>query len=113
MQGGSLEGWACGQNPSRSQELGRGVCVTLGQLPALSVPVSLLVYQQHSGSVGKESACNAGDEGDASPTPVLGKSPGGRHGSPLYSPVFLPGESHGQRSLVGYSPLGHKESDTA
>jgi len=25
--------------------------------------------------------------------------------------VFLPGESYGQRSLVGYSPLGHKESD--
>ena len=28
-------------------------------------------------------------------------------------PVFLPGESHGQRSLVGYSPRGLKESDTA
>ena len=28
------------------------------------------------------------------------------------TPVFLPGESHGQRSLVGYSPWGHKESDT-
>ena len=28
-------------------------------------------------------------------------------------PVFLPGESHGQRSLAGYSPWGHKESDTA
>ena len=27
------------------------------------------------------------------------------------TPVFLPGESHGQRSLVGYSPYGHKESD--
>ena len=27
------------------------------------------------------------------------------------TPVFLPGESHGQRSLVGYSPLGCKESD--
>ena len=27
-------------------------------------------------------------------------------------PRFLPGESHGQRSLVGYSPRGHKESDT-
>ena len=27
-------------------------------------------------------------------------------------PVFLPGKSHGQRSLVGYSPLGRKESDT-
>ena len=28
------------------------------------------------------------------------------------TPVFLPGESHGQRSLVGYSPRGRKESDT-
>ena len=28
------------------------------------------------------------------------------------TPVFLPGESHGQKSLVGYSPWGHKESDT-
>ena len=29
----------------------------------------------------------------------------------LATPVFLPGESHGQKSLVGYSPRGHKESD--
>ena len=28
------------------------------------------------------------------------------------TPVFLPGESHGQRSLVGYSPWDHKELDT-
>ena len=28
------------------------------------------------------------------------------------TPVFLPGESHGQRRLMGYSPWGHKESDT-
>ena len=27
--------------------------------------------------------------------------------------VFLPGESHGQKSLVGYSPWGHRESDIA
>ena len=27
------------------------------------------------------------------------------------APVFLPGESHAQRSLAGYSPWGHKESD--
>ena len=27
------------------------------------------------------------------------------------TPVFLPGESHGQKSLVGYSLWGHKESD--
>ena len=30
----------------------------------------------------------------------------------LPTPVLLPGESHGQRSLEGYSPRGHKESDT-
>ena len=28
------------------------------------------------------------------------------------TPVFLPGKSHGQKSLVGYSPWGRKESDT-
>ena len=28
------------------------------------------------------------------------------------TPVFLPGESHGQRSLAGYSSWGHKKSDT-
>ena len=28
------------------------------------------------------------------------------------TPVFLPGESHGQRTLAGYSPWGHRESDT-
>ena len=28
------------------------------------------------------------------------------------TPAFLPGEFHGQRSLVGYSPLSHKEWDT-
>ena len=35
------------------------------------------------------------------------ESPGGGHGSPL-----LPGESHGQSGLVGYSPRGHGELDT-
>ena len=29
------------------------------------------------------------------------------------TPVFLPRELHGQKSLVGYSPWGHKELDTA
>ena len=28
------------------------------------------------------------------------------------TPIFLPGKSHGQRSLAGYSPWGHKEYDT-
>ena len=57
------------------------------------------------GSDGKESARNAGDLGLIL---GLGRSPGG--GQP--TPGFLPGESHGQRSLVGYSPWGCKESDT-
>ena len=30
----------------------------------------------------------------------------------LPTPVFLPGESHGQRSLADYSPWGHKQLDT-
>ena len=42
--------------------------------------------------------------------PWVGKIPWRRTWQP--TPVFLPGESHGQRSLVGYSPWGHKESDT-
>ena len=29
-----------------------------------------------------------------------------------FTPVFLPGKFHGQRSLVGYSPWGPKELDT-
>ena len=33
-------------------------------------------------------------------------------GMSTHSSIFLLGESHGQRSLVGYSPWGHKQSDT-
>ena len=58
------------------------------------------------GSAVKNLPANAGDVGSI---PGLGRSPGGGNGNP--TPVFLPGESHGQRSLVGYSPWGHKESD--
>ena len=96
-------------------------------------------------SVGKESACNAGDPGSV---PGSGRSSGEGIGYPFqYSwvslvaqmvknllaiqetqvqslgredpwrrtwqptPVFLPGEAHGQRSLAGYSSWGCKESD--
>ena len=55
------------------------------------------------GSDGKESTCSAGDLGLI---PGLGRSPGGGHGNPLQS-----GDFHGQRSLVGDSPWGRKESD--
>ena len=42
--------------------------------------------------------------------PWVRKVPGRRAWQPI--PVFLPGESHGQRSLAGYSPWGLKELDT-
>ena len=60
------------------------------------------------GSDSKASVYNAGDMGSI---PWLGRSPGEGNGNPLQS-VFLPGEFHGQRSLVGYIPWGRKESDT-
>ena len=41
---------------------------------------------------------------------LVGKIPWRREW--LTTPVLLPGEFHGQRSLVGYSPWGHEESDT-
>ena len=41
--------------------------------------------------------------------PWVGKIPWRRKWQP--TPVVLPGESHGWRSLVGYSPRGHKELD--
>ena len=60
--------------------------------------------------MGTESTCNAGDACRHGFDPWVGKIPGRRVWQP--TPVFLPGESHRQRSLVGYSPWGHKESDT-
>ena len=42
--------------------------------------------------------------------PYVGKIPWRRAWQP--TPVFLPGESHGQRCLAGYSPWGRKELDT-
>ena len=57
-------------------------------------------------SDGKESACSAGD---LSLIPGSGRSLGEGN---VPTPVFLPGEFHGHRRLLGYSPWGHKESDT-
>ena len=56
---------------------------------------------------GKESASNIGDPASI---PGSGRSPG--EGDGFSTPVFLPGEFHGQRSLASYSPWGHKEVDT-
>ena len=50
----------------------------------------------------KNLPANAGNVRDMGLIPRLGRSPGGRLSKP--TPVFFPGESHGLRSLVGYSP---------
>ena len=54
---------------------------------------------------GKESTCDAGDVFDH----WVGKIPWKRAWQP--TPGFLPGGSHGQRSLVGYSPVGCQDLD--
>ena len=57
------------------------------------------------GSDGKASAYNAGDLGSI---PELGISSGEGNGTPLQYSCL---ETHGRRSVVGYTPWGHKESD--
>ena len=69
-------------------------------------PLFCFVFHElslHGGSDGKESTCNAGDPGSI---PGSERSPWRRKWQP--APVFLPRESHGQRSLEGYSSWGHK-----
>ena len=58
------------------------------------------------GSDGKENACSVGDLGSI---PGLRRCPGGGHGNPLQHSYLV--NPHGQRTLAGYSPWGHKESD--
>ena len=50
----------------------------------------------------KNSPANAGDVRDHVLDPLVGKIPWGRKWQP--TPLLLPGESHGQRSMVGYGP---------
>ena len=63
------------------------------------------------GASGKELACQRGRHTKTHWfDPWVGKIPWRRAQKP--TPLFLPGESHGQRSLAGYSPWGPKQLDT-
>ena len=62
--------------------------------------------RRHSG---KESVCLCKRPRRRAFDPWVRKIPWSRKWQP--TPVFLPGEFHGQRSLAGYSPRGRKESD--
>ena len=68
---------------------------------------NLITYSLVSpgGSDSKESACNWQDSGS-----IPGQEDPLEKGMATRSSI-LTGKSHGQRSLVGYSPWGHKESD--
>ena len=74
-----------------------------------SILLNICIYLFYSkmdfphSSIGKETACSAGDLGLI---PRLRRSTGEGNWQP--TPVFLPEESHGQRSLAGYSPWCHK-----
>ena len=54
-----------------------------------------------SGSVGKESACNAGDTGDTSSIPGSGRSPEGENGNPFQYPCLI---NPIEKSLAGHTP---------
>ena len=86
-------------DPSSIPELGRSLVEGISY-PAQCSWASLVTQTV------KKSACTSGDLGLI---PGLGRSHGGGHGNTLeYSCL---GTSHGQRSLVGYSPWGRQELD--
>ena len=62
------------------------------------------------GSVVKNPPASAGDTKDGDLIPGSGRSPGVGNG--IHNSVFLPGECHGQKSLVGCSPRCCKDLDT-
>ena len=76
-----------------------------------SYPLSPLfggTWEVPDGSVGTESACNAGDTEHLGLIPGLGRSSGRRKWQPI--PVILPEKSHGWRSMVGYNPRGFSQT---
>ena len=82
----------------------RGIFSTQGSNPGLLHCRQMLYHLSHQGSPRLSLFRDLGL------IPGLGRFPWRRKWQP--TPVFLPGESHGWRSLVGYSPQGRKESDT-
>ena len=80
---------------------------TVFNLPISSFFPSALDFP--GGPDGKVSVYNVGNP---ALIPGLGRSPGEGNGNPLQYYCTMPGKSHEQRSQVGYSPWGCKESDT-
>ena len=84
--------------------------ILVGMWLAMRICVGLIFSSfkvSPGGSDSKASACNAGDPGSI---PGWGRPPGEGNHNPLQHSCL--GKSHGRRSLIGYSPWGHKELDT-
>ena len=83
-------------------------------LEKLTIVIKILlitaIFIEHLPRCGKESSCQSRKYKRLGFHPWVGKIPWRRKWQP--TPVFLPGESHGQRSLAGYTPWGHTESQT-
>ena len=69
--------------------------------PSFPLPCTA-AWASQAALVVKNRPASAEDARDMGSIPESGRSPGRGHGNPTL--VFLPGESHGQRSLAGYSP---------
>ena len=78
------------------------LCLQLFQNKKVTITIIIVEMGFPGGSAGKESPCNAGL--NLGSIPGTGSSPAGGKWQP--TPEFLPGESHGLRSQVGYSPKG-------
>ena len=91
------------------RRLSLSFCQWEGYLLVSGIPIFQVSYDRlwvsQVALVVKNPPANAGDVRDVGSIPGWGRCPGGGNGNSLQ---FLPGESHGQRSLVGYSPWGHK-----
>ena len=97
-----LLGHTLGNSILRKNEGGRIV-----QWEKLNCPTALTGFPGHTS--GKEPACKFWRQKTCRFDPWVRKIPLKKAGQSM--PVFLPGESHGQRSLVDYSPWSRKESN--
>ena len=102
--------WSFSFSVSPSNEYSGLISFRIDWFYLLAVQGTLKSLLQHHSSKPSILWCSACNEADLGSIPGLGRSPGGGHGNPIqYSCLEDP---HGQRSLVGYSPWGLKESGT-
>jgi len=83
----------------------------LGESQSIFLTVSEEKRGFLGGISGKESICQCRRPKRLGFNPWVGKMTWSRKWQP--TPGFLPGKSHGQKRLAGYSPWGYKERDTS